>query len=280
MSKILLSAFADEYADSTLEQLEALKDFGIGYTEVRHLNGRNISVLTPAEVKEAKKQLDSYGIKVSAIGSPIGKIKLDSDLDYHLEMARGVFEAANVFETRYVRTFSFYAPDGKNIADMKDEVISKLERLVILARQYGVTLCHENEANIYGDVPSRCLEIMTHFGGEMKCVFDMGNFVLESVDPYDAYMTLREHIAYFHIKDALYEGAIVPAGKGEARIKEILDSHKGYSESDFFVSLEPHLQIFSGLNALVGRSFKNPCQYEDAKAAFADAVEKFRELKA
>ena len=279
MSKLMLSAFADEYADSTEEQLQALKDFGIGHIEVRHLNGKNISVLTEAEVKKAKKQLDAYGIRVSALGSPLGKIKLDGDLDAHLETARGVFEAANILETKFIRMFSFYAPDGKNITDMKGEVLSGLERLVTLAREYGVVLCHENEAAIYGDIPERCLELLTHFGGELKCVFDMGNFVLEGVKPYpDAYEMLREYIAYFHIKDALYEGAIVPAGKGEAQIKTVLEAHKAYSENDFFVSIEPHLQTFSGLNALVGRSFTNPYQYPDAKTAFADGVEKFKEL--
>ena len=76
----------------------------------------------------------------------------------------------------------------------------------------------------------------------------------------------------------VFEGAIVPAGKGEAQIKEIISAHREYAEDDFFVSLEPHLQAFSGLNALVGRSFKNPYQYEDQKAAFSDAVNKFKEL--
>jgi sugar phosphate isomerase/epimerase len=113
----------------------------------------------------------------------------------------------------------------------------------------------------------------------MKCVFDMGNFVLEEVDPYpEAYELLREDIAYFHIKDALYEGAIVPPGRGHAKIREILEAHRQYVKEDFFVSLEPHLQTFSGLNALVGRSFTNPYQYEDGKVAFADAVKKLKEL--
>ena len=106
----------------------------------------------------------------------------------------------------------------------------------------------------------------------------MGNFVLEDVDPYEAYGLLKEYIAYFHIKDALSEGAVVPAGKGDARIKEIISAHTDYSEEDFFVSLEPHLQTFSGLNALVGRSFENPYKYENAKEAFSDGVAKFRSL--
>lgn len=279
MCDLRLSAFADECAESTKEQLQALERFGIGNIEIRHLNGKNISVLTKNEIAKAKKELDAHGIKVSAIGSPLGKIRLDGDMDAHLETARHIFEAANTLETDYIRIFSFYAPDGREIVDMKNEVFDALEGLVCLAREYGVTLCHENEAKIYGDIPSRCKEILDHFGGELKCVFDMGNFVLEGVDPYpEAYELLRENIAYFHIKDALFQGAIVPAGKGEARIKEILDAHREYAKEDFFVSLEPHLQTFSGLNALVGRSFTNPYQYADKESAFSDAVTKFKEL--
>ena len=162
---------------------------------------------------------------------------------------------------------------------MRGEAFDALEKLVLLAREHGVTLCHENEAKIYGDIPARCREILDYFGGEMKCVFDMGNFVLENVDPYpEAYELLKKDIAYFHIKDAFSAGAIVPPGKGEAKIAEIISAHKLYAENDFFVSLEPHLQLFSGLNALVGRSFENPYQYNDAQSAFTDAVMKFKEI--
>lgn len=278
MRSLKISAFADEYADSFEEQLTALNEFEIENIEIRFLNGKNISVLKRNEVTEAKKKLDAFGINVSAIGSPIGKIQLDGDINDHLETAKRIFESANIFDTRYVRVFSFYAPNGKDIADMKSEVLYYLEKLVVLAREYGITLCHENEAKIYGDTPNRCKELLDHFSGELKCVFDMGNFVLEGVEPYTAYELLKEDIAYFHIKDALSQGAIVPAGKGEAKIKEILSAHREYAKEDFFVSLEPHLQTFSGLNSLVGRAFKNPYQYADAKAAFSDAVTKFKEL--
>ena len=279
MSNWKVSAFADEYADAFEEQLTALREFGIGNIEIRHINGKNVSLLSGKEALYAKRMLDDFSIKVSAIGSPIGKIKLDGDIEAHLDMARKVFELANILGTKYVRIFSFYAPDRKNIVDMKDQVFLLLERLVMSARAYNVTLCHENEANIYGNIPCRCKEMTNYFGGELKCVFDMGNFVLEGVDPYpEAYELLKNDIAYFHIKDALARGAIVPAGKGEAKIRETLLDHRAYAKEDFFVSLEPHLQTFSGLNALVGRAFENPYQYADQRSAFADAVTKFKEL--
>lgn len=274
-----LSAFSDEYADSFEDQLIALNRFEIGYTEVRYLDRKNVSLLTEEEVKLYKKKLDYYGISVSAIGSPLGKIKLDGNLEEHFEAARRVFNTANIFGTKFVRIFSFYAPDGEKIVNLKQRAFSELERLLRISEEQGIVLCIENEAMVYGDTPTRCREIIDHFDGKIKCVFDMGNYVLEGIDPYDeGYKLLKNYIAYFHIKDALSEGAIVPPGKGEARIKEIISAHMRFSEESFFVSLEPHLETFSGLNALVGRSFKNPYKYPDKESAFADAVAKFRAL--
>lgn len=279
MCKFKLSAFSDEYADSFDEQLEAMSRFGIGYIELRGVDGRNISLLDIAEVKEARHKMDAFGIKASAIGSPLGKIKLDADIDAHLETARRVFETANIMEAPYIRIFSFYPPDGKKITDMRGEVLDELGKMLDLAERYGVILCHENEADIYGETPECCLDLLDSFGGKLKCVFDMGNFTLANVEPYtEAYPLLKEHIAYFHIKDALKAGAVVPPGKGEARIKEILDDFGSDADGNVFITLEPHLQTFSGLNALTGRSFDNPFKYPDAKTAFSDAVNKIKEI--
>ena len=278
MADIIISAFADEYSDNFEEQLQGLQKLGITHIEIRHVNKKNISKLTKDEVLEAKELLDKYGIKVSAIGSPLGKIKLDGDMDDHVETAKRVYEYANLLGAKFVRMFSFYAPVGKNILDMKDEAFAAVGRLLQAAREYGVILCHENEAKIYGDIPERCRELLDFFP-DLACVYDMGNFVLEGVDPYpESYRLLKDRIAYFHIKDALAAGAIVPPGCGEAKIGEILSEHKEYADGDFFVSLEPHLELFSGRNALVGRAFENPYKYPDAKTAFADAAEKLKKL--
>jgi len=279
MNKLLLSAFADEYSDSFEEKLIAIKSFSFDAIELRHADKKNVSVLTKNEVMEIKKKLEYHDVRVSAIGSSIGKINLGADITGHIEAAKRIFETANILGTSFVRIFSFYAPDGKIIAECKTQVFSALDRLVLCAREYGITLCHENEANIYGNIPSRCREIIDYFDGEIRCVFDMGNYVLEGVSPYpDAYELLKERIAYFHIKDALSAGAIVPPGKGEAHIKEILNAYKAYSDTDTYISLEPHLQTFSGINALVGRAYENPYKYENCKEAFTDAVMKLKEL--
>ena len=278
MRKFFISAFSDEYAENLEIQCQGLKSFGIEYMEIRGVNGKNISALTKDEVTDTKKILSDYGINVSAIGSPLGKIKLDGDICGHLETAHRVFETANELGAKNIRCFSFYLPDGKTREECKGQVFDELEKLVKLSEEYSVTLCHENEALIYGESPEKCLEILEQFGGKMKCVLDMGNFVLDGYNPMEAYKVLHKHIEYFHIKDALYAGAIVPAGKGEAQIREILADYKETGTKDTFITLEPHLQTFSGLNALVGKTFENPYKYADQKAAFTDAVEKLRAI--
>ena len=275
MANLMLSAFADEYASDLTEQLEALQGFEINFLELRHADGKNVSEMSCADVAEIEKKLDAYGVKVSAIGSPLGKIKIDGDLDVHLELTRRICEMAARLQTKYVRVFSFYPPSDGEIASHRDQVLDMLGKMLDIADQFGVMLCHENEARIYGESPAQCVDLLSHFGGRLRAVFDMGNFVLDGYKPYpDAYEMLLPYIEYFHITDAFYRGAIVPAGMGEAQIGEILSDFSRRAGRDFFVSLEPHLETFSGLNALTNVSFENPYKYENQKTAFADAVEK------
>lgn len=280
MSKLILSAFADEYADGSIGQMEALAGLDIGWIEPRFLDKINVADLTPTQAKGAKNLMNSFGIRVSSVGSPLGKITLDEDMDTHLEKAKRVFETANIFETQYVRFFSFYPGEGQKIAEERETVFERVEKLVDLAESYGLTLCHENEAKIYGESDDACLDLLEAFGGRVKCVFDMGNFVLDGVDPVAAFDKLAPHIAYFHIKDALTAGAIVPPGCGEAKIPEILGAWKSIAKADTFISLEPHLETFSGLNSLVGKTFENPYRFPNKETAFRTAAEKLKDILA
>ena len=279
MAKPILSAFADEYKADFDGQLSGLSEFGINNIEVRFVDGVNISALAPEALKEAKRKLDASKISVSAVGSPLGKVNTGDDLQAELCRAERVFQYANELECKNIRMFSFYLAENKSAAENRGIVFATLEKMLKLASKYGVTLCHENEAKIYGESPERCRELLDYFGGELKCVFDMGNFVLDGYKPYpDAYMLLRDYIEYFHIKDSLYAGAIVPPGCGEAQIAEIIKAHNEYAKGDYYITLEPHLQTFSGLHALVGKSFDNPYKFETQEAAFAVAVSKIKEI--
>lgn len=280
MAEIILSAFADEYSKEPEKHIQVLADNGVKYIEPRFVGEKNIADLTDAEAKNYKSLLDAAGVAVSSIGSPLGKIKLSDDFDAHIERAKRTFNVAGILETKNIRMFSFYPAEGKNIVDSREEVIEKVGALLDVADEYGVVLCHENEGRIYGEDADRCLDLMKTFDGRLKCVFDMGNFVLDKCQPYPyAYNLLRDYIEYFHIKDSLYVRAIVPAGKGEASIAEILKAHKAYAKKDFFISLEPHLETFSGLHQLVQeKRFENPYKFNSAEEAFLAGLDSLKEL--
>ena len=279
MGQYLLSAFSDEYADSLPEQLDALERFGIPFIELRFIDGISISQLPKNRISDIKLQLADRGIGISAIGSPLGKIPLDGDLASHMDIARYTLVTAGALGAENIRIFSFYPPQGKTIRQCRGEVLDAMEAMLDIADEYDVVLCHENEAAIFGEGPEDCLDLIENFRGRLGCVFDMGNFALEGYEPYHrAYGLLKDHITYFHIKDALSAGAIVPPGEGEAKIVEILRAHKQNMKGDTFITLEPHLQTFSGLNAIASKSFDNPWKYPDRETAFADAVSRLKAI--
>lgn len=277
MAKVILSAFADEYSRDVNAQVQMLRQNGIGYIEPRFIGDKNIAELSVGEAKLLKEAMGDT--KVSSIGSPLGKINLSDDFASHMETAKRVFETANILGSQNVRMFSFYLHPGKSREECRGEIIDKLGQMIDAAKTYHVVLCHENEAEIYGEAPQHCLDLLQAFGGDLKCVFDMGNFVLGGFRPYpDAYELLKDYIQYFHIKDALYEGAVVPPGCGQGDIVKILRRHLRETGRDVLATLEPHLQTFDGLNMLVGRTFENPYQYETKEEAFLDAIGKIRTI--
>ncbi len=273
MSKIIISAFADEYSHSPKAHAEFLASRSVGFIEPRFVDEKNFSSLAKNEALEYKKILDANGVRASAIGSPLGKINLADNFDQHIELAKNCFENACLLDAKLIRIFSFYLREGQSREEARGEVIERLGTLAQLAKTYGLTLCHENEANIYGEQPEYCLDLLKAMGGELRAVFDMGNFVLDGADAYAAYQMLKEYIEYFHIKDSFAAGAIVPAGCGEARIEQILKEHSSFSKAPFFVSLEPHLETFSGLNSLATKSFENPYKFESCEKAFSHALD-------
>ena len=278
MKNLILSGFTDEYSKNFREQCEAAQRLGLGYIELRGVDGKSFIKHSEAELESAARMLEEYSLKVSSLGSPLGKYPCDCDRKELREKVLALLSVADLFGCKLARVFSFYLPAGRDRKDCRSDVLSRLDLMIDTAAGRGVTLCHENEADIWGESPDCCRELLEAFGGSLGCVFDMGNFVLGGYDPADAYRKLKKHINYFHIKDALFAGAIVPPGKGEAKIKEILSDYSAGSDGPFFASLEPHLETFDGQNALSGRHYDNPYKYETPQAAFTDAAAKFREL--
>lgn len=251
MSNFIISGFADEISPDLDIQTEVLNSLGIEYIELRGIDGKNISTYNEDGFKSIKKRLDGKGIKVSSIGSPIGKIKITDDFAPDLESFKNMLSAAIIFGTKYIRVFSFYMPDGSDYDTFRDTVMERWQRYVEVAQGSGIVLCHENEKGIYGDNAKRCLDIMKVFERpSVRSVFDPANFVQVGQDTKDAYKLLAPYIEYIHIKDALSkDSSVVPAGFGDGNVEYIL-SNLNKSGFNNFASLEPHLGKFVGFAAL------------------------------
>ena len=118
-----LSAFADEVTEDFRGQVEFLAKEKVGYIEPRFINKKNIMDLNQGELKEARQMIQDHGLKVSAIGSPIGKVKLDEPWEPHLDKFKHAVDLAQFFATPFIRMFSYYAPEGKDIDDYRDQVM-------------------------------------------------------------------------------------------------------------------------------------------------------------
>ena len=246
MRTFLLNAF--EIVVIALTMVISFKLIGAG---ISLFDGKNIANLNENEAQQLKAKMDKFGIKVSSIGSPIGKIGIDDGFDEHLEMLKRVISTAKILGTKYIRVFSFYIPKDKDAAEFRDEVMRRMTEMTRLAEKEDVVLLHENEKGIYGDIAPRCADILkTVNSNNLRAVFDPANFIQcgQAVYP-DGFSEMKPYIEYMHIKDAKEDGHVVPAGFGIGKIECILKDLKadGYHG---FLSLEPHLGEFEGLSNL------------------------------
>ncbi len=260
-----LSGFADEISPDPGDQTTLLRELGMSWLEFRSAWGTNVLDLDADRLGEVKRTLDANDIGVSSIGSPIGKIFVDEDFDAHLVRARHAVDVAHHFGARYIRVFSFFVRPGTDPDAQRDEVLRRMRALADLAERGDVVLLHENEKEIYGDVPRRCVDLVESVGSpNLRAAWDAANFVQVGVRPFsDGYAGLRPHLEYVQIKDArLDDGEVVAAGLGDGELVETVRALRADGFDGFF-SLEPHL---SQAHSLGG--FSGPDLFTEAWKAF------------
>ena len=249
-----LSGFADEICADLQIQCETLNDLGIGCIELRSAWDTNVLDLDDGRLEMAGKILASHHIQTSSVGSPIGKIAITDDFEPHLVRFGRALHVARVLQAPYIRLFSFFIPKGQEPGRYRDEVLRRMAALTNAAQGHDVVLLHENEKNIYGDTPQRCLDIVESVGSQqLRLVWDPANFVQCGVQPFtDGYPLLRPYLDYLHIKDAVMAtGAVVPAGEGDGELPQTLRA-LGADGFDGFFSMEPHLAAAATMGGFSG----------------------------
>ena len=241
-----LSAFADEVTESFRGQVEFLAKEKVGYIEPRFIDKKNIMDLNAGELKEAKTLIQDHGVKVSAIGSPIGKVRLDEPFQPHLDKFKHAVELAQYFETPFIRMFSYYAPEGKNIDDYRDQVMECMAAKVDVLKDADVIMVHENEAKIYGHTAANCVDLVeTVASPKLRLAYDPANFVwgegiTNNVEV--CWPLMKPYVVHIHIKDWKLGGKEVGSmpGQGDGQIKELL-AELAAMKYDGCMTMEPHL---------------------------------------
>jgi 3-dehydroshikimate dehydratase len=242
-----LAAFADEIGPDLDEQVRVCIENGVTHFELRGVYGKNVMDFDSPLRAEIKSKLEANGLGVLSIGSPVGKVAIDKPWNEHFDRFKRAVDLALFFGAPFIRLFSYYPAGGEGKGPLdphRAEVIERFRQKVEYIKSLPVTMVHENEKGIFGDIGRRCLELMRGVEHpKLRSAFDFANFVQCGEDPAANWPLLKPYVVHIHIKDArMGSGQVVAAGQGDGHIPEILkDAWEGGYRG--FLALEPHLKV-------------------------------------
>ena len=263
----VLSAFADEAAATTDEQIAALQRAGLSHLDIRALEDFNVSELPFDVAQIAAQKLSDAGIEIEMFGSPIGKIDIEDDLESDLQKMRHMAQLAPVFDCHAVRIFSYFNKSGKPQNEWQRESLRRLGALKDEAKKLGLVLYHENESHIFGDNLQNVSIIADELrdGETFRLIFDFDNYNQCGENVWTNWQSLKNATDAFHLKDSTKDGQHVPIGQGAGHAREILRDARqnGWSGP---LSLEPHLNHSDAVMA-TGPSGQANQEFKDMSAA-------------
>ena len=270
--RVILSGFADESAiDKTAEQqFSAFAALGLQYYTIRFIdagNGvKNVMQLTKSEIAKVRHLQDAYGLNVTSIGSPIGKVKLLDEDDgtknkfvpfaqYLKKDVHHACELAHAFETKLIRGFSFYHPKDSNPADHLAQAVDQLGQIAEACHRSDLTFGLEVEANLIGQNGDLLAEIHRKVNHPaLMLIYDGGNLACSGYSPEECvaqYKAMKPGLGWMHIKDYAHPGKRVAKGHvDEESLKNFVPANLGDS------SYELVLRDFRNMIPKLARSLK------------------------
>ncbi len=249
--RVILSGFADEAANNktAVEQFAAFAALGLQYFSIRFIDVgmgiKNVMLLSKAEIQKVRQLMNEYGLNVSSIGSPIGKIKLSETDDgtqnkyvpFKQYLARDVKKAcdlAHAFESKLIRGFSFYHPKGTDPWEHVAEVVDRLGQIAEVCHRSDLTFGLEVEANLVGQTGELLAEIHRQVNHPaMVLIFDAANIVCQgysTADTFAQFQVMRSGLGWLHIKDYLSPKAAEKGGHvNEEMLKNFVPADQGDS---------------------------------------------------
>ena len=288
LAPLLLGGLADEAANqkTAMQQFCAFAALGLRYYTLRFIDAgtgagiQNVMQLDPQGIENILNLQKEYGLSVSSIGSPIGKVKLlDVDdgttnrfvpfQDYLQKDVRRACDLANQFDCKLIRGFSFYHPKGSDPYAHLPQAIDQIGQITRLCDSYGLTYGLEVEANLVGQTGKLLAQVHSAVSHPaLVLVFDGANLVCQGMstdEVFDEYLAMKPGLGWIHVKDYKKPSnasshvdeeslkAFVPANLGdsghEAIFRDLMTSYPELVERlrargipGLFVDLEPHVK--------------------------------------
>ncbi|MEZ5944829.1 MAG: TIM barrel protein [Planctomycetaceae bacterium] len=250
---IILSAFADEAANrkTAIEQMAVLAALGLNYYSPRFVDVtgagevKHVVDLSTAELAQLKDIQNEYGMKVTSIGSRLGKVKLLNQEDgshnkyvpfeeYMAGEVQRTIEAAKALDAKLIRGFSFYHPKGDAPEPYVDQAAELIGKIADAFGEHGIAYGLEVEANLIGQNGRMLAALSEKMNRDnLVCIYDGGNLSSQNMSPvecYDEYVAMRDHIGWIHIKDYCIDPNLEWKGYvDEERLKNFVPANIGDS---------------------------------------------------
>lgn len=253
-----LSVILDEIDTDFRRAASIAKAAGLKAVELRMAFGRNIVELADSELQEIKEYLESLGLRVCVLATPLfkcflpgeeGKGKVGDQFGFrinnyedHRALVSRLVEIADFFEVSGLRCFSFWATGPLN-----EERLHRIAELIAPAAEEferaGKTLILENEPECFVKTAKEASLLLSLMGTpRIRFLWDPGNGKLKGEDEKDALIQAEKWVQHVHLKDFVIKkkGGVkfVPPGKGVVDYQRIL---RGLWEINYegFLSFEP-----------------------------------------
>ena len=220
--RVILSGFADEAANekTAVQQFAAFAALGLQYYSIRFIDAgagiKNVMDLSRSEIQKIRHLQDEYGLNVSSIGSPIGKVKIVDVEDgtknrfvpfkkYLAGDVKKVCEIAHAFESKLIRGFSFYHPKGSKPEDYLAQAVDQLGQIAEVCHRSDLTFGLEVEANLIGETGYLMAELYRQVNHPaMMLIFDAANIVVRGYSAHELleqFRAMKPGLGWVHIKD-------------------------------------------------------------------------------
>ena len=213
-----LAVITDEISQDFAHALDVMLEYGVTGAELRGLWDTNISDLTDAQIERAVDELKQRDMHVVCLATPFYKCDLGGgptgvDGPLHLATPRPLadqmkilnrcIEAANRFETPFLRIFSFWRKSAY-LPEVEARIVDALSEPVETARGAGVTLLLENEHACYIGTGAEAARVAAEINSPaLRIAWDPGNAFHAGEKPFpDGYEAVKPWTEHIHIKDA------------------------------------------------------------------------------